>query len=97
MERARWLAELSMALNEARRLAKELGAGEARVEAVELCARIEAVRREVESLRFRQISQSDAQLGPEWIKSPPWQQRIDAAWRLQTPTGSSPPPENGSR
>lgn len=79
MERARWLAELSTALSEARRLAKELGAAEARMEAAELCARIESVRREVESLRFREISQADVQLGPEWIKSPPWQQRIDAA------------------
>jgi hypothetical protein len=79
VKRARWLAELSSTLNEARRLAKELGAAEARMEAVELCGRIEVVRREVESLRFRQISRADAQLGPEWIKSPPWQQRIDAA------------------
>ena len=78
MERARWLAELSTALNEARRLANELGATDARMEALELCARIEAVRREVESLRFRQISQADVQLGPKWIKSPPWQQHIDA-------------------
>jgi hypothetical protein len=79
VERGRWLAELSTALEEARRLAKELSGPEARMEAVELCARIEAVRREVESLRFRRISHADAQLGPEWIKSPPWQQRIDAA------------------
>lgn len=79
MERARWLAELSAALSEARRLAKELGAGEARVEALELCARIESVRREVESLRFRQISRADAELGPEWIRLAPWQQRFDAA------------------
>lgn len=78
MERARWLAELSAALIQARRLAKELGDGEARMEAAELCARIEAVRREVESLRFRQISQAEAQLGPEWTKLPPWQQRIGA-------------------
>ena len=79
MERARWLAELSAALSEARRLAKELGAGEARVEALELCARIESVRREVESLRFRQISRADAELGPEWIRLAPWRQRFDAA------------------
>lgn len=78
-ERARWLAELSTALEEARRLAKELGGTDARMEAVELCARIEAVRREVESLRFRRISPTDAQLGPEWIKSPPWQRHFDAA------------------
>ena len=78
VERARWLAELSTALNEARRLANELGEADARLEAVELCARIEAVRREVESLRFRQISQAHADLGPNWIKSPPWQQHIDA-------------------
>jgi hypothetical protein len=69
-ERARWLAELSAALNEARHLTRELGTGEARAEAVELCARIEEVRREVESLRFRKFRQADAQPGPEWIKSP---------------------------
>jgi hypothetical protein len=79
VERARWLAELSTALSEARRLAKELGAAEARIDTAEICARIESARREVESLRFRQIGQADAQLGPEWIKSPPWQQHIDAA------------------
>jgi hypothetical protein len=79
VERARWLAELSTALSEARRLAKELGAAEARIDTAEICARIESARREVESLRFRQIGQADAQLGPEWIKAPPWQQHIDAA------------------
>lgn len=78
-ERARWLAELSCALREARLLAKDLGASEGRIEAVELCARIDALRREVESLRLKGVARSCAEIDPEWMKSPWPCQPTDAA------------------
>jgi hypothetical protein len=52
MRRARWLGELAAALEEARRLTKQLGADEGRIEAVELYARIEAVRLEIQAMRL---------------------------------------------
>ena len=51
--RARWLAELADALDDARRIVKKLGADDGRIEAVELYARIEAVRLEVHATRLR--------------------------------------------
>jgi hypothetical protein len=69
-ERARWLAELSVALSEARRLVKELGAADGRFEAVELYARIEALRFEVEAMRLRRRERVDQQNSPEWIELP---------------------------
>jgi len=72
-ERARWLAELSDALDEARRLIRTMGAAEGRIEEVELYARIEAVRLEVQMIRLRgngsRLSDSD----PEWSQTLPWQ------------------------
>ncbi|HEX5238989.1 MAG TPA: hypothetical protein VFW39_11085 [Sphingomicrobium sp.] len=70
--RARWLAELAEALDEARRLMKQLGAAEGRIEAVELYARIEAVRLEVQAMRLRRTNPSDRNSGPEWTKDFPW-------------------------
>jgi hypothetical protein len=70
--RARWLAELAHALEEARHLMKELGADEGRIEAVELYARIEAVRLEVEMMRIRRSSGGGQDFGPEWTKDIPW-------------------------
>lgn len=71
--RARWLAELADALDDARHLLKELGAGEGRVEALELYARIEAVRLEVIAMQLRR-SCGVRELGPEWTKNVPWRQ-----------------------
>ena len=70
--RARWLAELTQALDEARHLVKELGADEGRIEAVELYARIEAVRLEVEMMRLRRSAGGGQDFGPEWTKDLPW-------------------------
>jgi hypothetical protein len=69
--RARWLAELSAALDEARRLTKALGADEGRIEAVELYARIEAVRLEIHAMRLARMS-FGANFDPEWTKDIPW-------------------------
>ena len=69
-ERARWLADLSVALSEARRLVKELGASGGRFEAVELYAQIEALRFEVEAMRLRRRERTLQQNNPEWINLP---------------------------
>lgn len=95
-ERARWLAELSVALSEARRLVRDLGASEGRFEALELYAQIEAIRLEVESLRLRKGGRSEPTMDPEWT-NPPWQMDPARGSGDQVPAGSSPPPENGSR
>jgi hypothetical protein len=71
-KRARWLAELGEALDEARRLTKQLGVAEGRIEAVELYARIEAVRFEVQAMRLKR-SVVRAEFDPKWTDLP-WQQ-----------------------
>ena len=71
-ERARWLAELSGALDDARHLVKELGAAEGDIDAVELYARIEAVRFEVQAIRLRRSYDRDQESGPEWMEDLPW-------------------------
>lgn len=70
--RARWLAELADALDEAQRLMKELGVDDGRIEAHDLCARIEAARVEVETIRLRRSSGGGQDFGPEWTKNIPW-------------------------
>ena len=70
--RARWLAELADALDEARQLTKRLGAAEGRIEAVELYARIEAVRLEVQTMRLRRLSGGGRDNDPEWTGNFPW-------------------------
>jgi hypothetical protein len=71
-QRARWLAELSEALDDARHLMKELGAEEGRIESVELYARIEAVRLEVQAMRLRRTYGGGGDFSPEWTKDIPW-------------------------
>jgi hypothetical protein len=71
-QRARWLAELSEALDEARYLMKALGAAEGRLESIELYARIEAVRLEIEAIRLGRRYASRDEFDPKWIGlSPP--------------------------
>jgi acyl-CoA reductase-like NAD-dependent aldehyde dehydrogenase len=71
--RARWLAELAEALENARALVKQLGALEGRIEAVELHARIEAVRFEVQAIRLAAKTATATRTDPEWSKNLPWQ------------------------
>jgi hypothetical protein len=73
--RARWLAELSVALDEAGHLIEEFGTGERRFEAVELHARIEAAKLEVEAMRLRRANGGAGGFGPEWSKDLPWIRR----------------------
>lgn len=70
--RARWFAELSAALDEARALMKRLGADEGRPEVVELYARIEILRLEVETLRLGPRYARKAESDRNWINSSPW-------------------------
>jgi hypothetical protein len=71
-QRAHWLAELAGALDDARHLVKELGAEEGRIEVVEIYARIEAVRLEVQAMRLRRTYGGGEEFGPEWTKDIPW-------------------------
>lgn len=70
-QRARWLAELADALDEARDLVRQLGAAEGRIEAIELSRRIEATWLEVQAMRLRKTNEA-ADFAPEWIKDLPW-------------------------
>ena len=67
-DRARWLAELSVALEQAQQLAWSLGVSEgSSAEARELYGRLEAVRIEVASLRQGQWSQMQPDSDPNWV------------------------------
>jgi len=72
VERARWLGELAEALDDARRVVKQLGADEGDVATVELYARIEAVRVEIQMIRLRRSCGLGEEFGPEWTEDIPW-------------------------
>jgi len=73
-ERARWLADLADALNQAHQLLVTLDLdAERRLEARELHWRIEAARLEVQSLRLSRSVTQRPEKAPEWIDSLPWQ------------------------
>ena len=71
-QRARWLAELADALDEAREAVEQLASGEHRSIATELSARIDAARSEVETLRLRRSRGGGQDFGPEWTNGVPW-------------------------
>ena len=73
--RARWLAELAEALEEARRLVKQLGAAQGQLESVELYARIEAIRLEIEAMRLGRRYVPHEELNPKRSDIVPWQSR----------------------
>lgn len=69
-ERARWLAELAQAIAQAQKLAWTLGVVEGdNEEARELYARLEAVRAEVDSLRFGDWAHVSREVEPDWLES----------------------------
>ena len=70
--RARWLAELADALDEARTLVRQLGVEEARIDAIDVAARIEAVSNEVQRMRLMRSSPGGQDFDPEWTKNIPW-------------------------
>lgn len=69
--RARWLAELAEALDEARELLKQLGEHNG-PEAAALGERIEAAQLQVEGMRLRRIAGGGQGFGPEWTQNIPW-------------------------
>lgn len=73
-DRARWLAELNRSLDQAQELAWQLGVEAGNVEAMELYARLELVRWEIEGLQLGRANAVAEQLGPEWSSLPPWRQ-----------------------
>ena len=73
IERARWLAELSRAIDEAQKLATVVGATEGkRRDAQELHAQLDAIRIEVEMLRRGRDTGARTEVDPEWIQILGW-------------------------
>lgn len=72
-ERARWLAELALAVDQAQQLAWRLRASEANTAEVEgLYRRLEAARIEVEALRRGGWRTSAVDIGPVWTSLLDW-------------------------
>jgi len=71
-KRARWLAEVAAALDQARHLTKELAAQQESVDTIELTARIDAVRLEVQAMRLSRASGGGQHNDPEWTNDIPW-------------------------
>jgi hypothetical protein len=72
-ERARWLGELSDALNDAQNLVRRLGrSGVPGLDALELGARIETVRFQVRSLSLARHGGLLFEQHPEWMKQTLW-------------------------
>jgi hypothetical protein len=66
--RSRWLGELALAVDQARQLASQLGAAYGRSEeGIQLCARLDAVRLEVEALRRGHRGVPQREIDPRWI------------------------------
>jgi hypothetical protein len=79
-ERARWLAELSAALDEAQRLIWQLGVSAAdSPEAMELYVRIEAARLEVQALRLSRRHGPPNNSASEWTEFSPWKRTEGSA------------------
>ena len=72
-ERARWLAELAVAIDEAQRLAWQLGVAQAdSADAKDLYGRLESLRAEVDSLRLDGWATCREEIKPSWISLTPW-------------------------
>ncbi len=79
-ERARWLAELAIAIDQAQKLAWRLGVSEGNdPEAKTLYARLETVRGEVESLRRGSWAGELRELDPLWMNLLPWRSMANEA------------------
>lgn len=71
-ERARWLAELADAIEDAQRLAWRIGLGDySNHEAMDLYVRLECARAEVEFLKRSGWAGRRHLLHPKWIDIPP--------------------------
>jgi hypothetical protein len=79
-ERARWLAELALALEEAQKVAWRLGVSEGdSAEAKELYGRIEAARAEVDTLRLNGFRRIREETEPDWTSLLLWDRKLDPA------------------
>ena len=67
LQRSRWLDELTDAISEAQRVAWSIGASGCE-EARQLYARLEAVRGDVESLRFGSWVVVRKEIDPKWLE-----------------------------
>ena len=77
-DRARWFAELAIAVEEAQKIAWRLGVSEGNdPDAKSLYAQLEAVRSEVESLRRGSWAGQHQELDPIWIKLLPWRPAVN--------------------
>lgn len=70
-QRARWLAELAEALEDAREVLKQVG-DKSSAEAALLEQRIEAASAQVQAMRLRRIVGGGQDFGPEWSENIPW-------------------------
>ena len=72
-ERARWLAELAVAIDEAQRLAWRLGVAEGGSPVAKaLYGRLETLRAEVASLRRAGWARHREEIEPPWMNLIPW-------------------------
>ena len=79
-ERARWLAQLADALEEAQKVAWRLGVSEGdSAEAKALYGRIEAARAEVETLRLGGFRRIREESDPDWANILLWGRKLDPA------------------
>ena len=79
-ERALWLAELSQALDEAQKLASDLGLQHMQIpEAAELCSRLAAARAQVKGLRLSRADDAAEHQGSKWTNHPIWPRRDGGA------------------
>jgi hypothetical protein len=77
-ERARWLAELSQALDDAQTLLWRLDPERLRdVDALDLSARLEAARAHIRSIRLQPIDQVADKPRLEWTCPHPWTERVE--------------------
>jgi hypothetical protein len=77
-QRARWLAELSNALEEAQTLLWSLDAADLRkVDVLDLSARLEAARAEVRALRLGRTGEQASQFSPNWTNQLLWDRPIE--------------------
>ena len=76
VDRAKWLAELADALEEAQKLTWRIGSTDGeRSEAMELYGRLESARAEARSLQFGGFKAAQPQQNPNWTELLPWTQR----------------------
>lgn len=78
-ERARWLAELSQALDDAETLASTLGLRHLdNPYAAEFCARLAAAKAQLKGLRLGRPDEPPEDQSPKWSKYAIWPNQADA-------------------